>query len=113
MVRRWPLVGSALLDKSPAHALQPAAVKHNMFSPTSYFLLPCAPQMNLHALHAQPPPLHPVGAAVAFSRQRENEWMLVAFLGIFMDVLVYHTISLFLKSCAKLLVSSASSPHAR
>lgn len=43
--------------------------------------------------------------AVAFSRQRENEWMLVAFLGIFMDVLVYHTISLFLKSCAKLLFS--------
>ncbi len=51
-----------------------------------------------------------IGAAVpaiAFPRALEDEWMLVSFLGMFMDVVVYHTFSLFLKSCTKLLVRIA------
>ena len=41
-------------------------------------------------------------AAVKFPRAVETAWLLSSTLGFFLDVFVYHTFSLFLKSVIKL-----------
>ena len=43
-----------------------------------------------------------VWAAVKFPRAVETAWLLSSTLGFFLDVFVYHTFSLFLKSVIKL-----------
>jgi hypothetical protein len=46
--------------------------------------------------------LRAVPAAVKFPRATETAWMLASTLGFLLDVFVYHTFSLFLKSVMKL-----------
>jgi hypothetical protein len=41
-------------------------------------------------------------AAIKFSRELETAWLLSSALGFFLDVFVYHTLTLFLKSILKL-----------
>ena len=46
-----------------------------------------------------------VWAAVKFPRAVETAWLLSSTLGFFLDVFVYHTFSLLVRSIMKLLVS--------
>ena len=55
-----------------------------------------------------PPVLACVVAAIKFPVEVEKAWLLASILGFALDVVVYHTFSLFVRSVMKLLVRPTS-----
>ena len=50
-------------------------------------------------------PLIRFSSAIKFSKSVEQSWLIASVLGFVLDVFVYHTFSLFLKSVFKFLVT--------
>ena len=68
-----------------------------------------SPSHGLHPLATPPPPppvLACVVAAIKFPVEVEKAWLLASILGFALDVVVYHTFSLFVRSVMKLLVGA-------
>jgi hypothetical protein len=66
------------------------------------WLLSCTASVN------HPHPCCCCAPAIKFPVQLEKAWLLASFLGFTLDVFVYHTFSLFVRSVMKLLVRPTS-----